>query len=254
MPVRVTDEGRRGEGDNNRKGQNRIDVPTPAMATTRSRAHLFSPPVPSTPSRITPAAGMLGAPRAYRPYEEAPSGDGVTRWIKEQSLVGELIASPSSGLFYALVTTIASNVAGRIDVALLQPLTDQLMLLLLLTASVAVLLRGVTELLSAWLRPVEGAGGHGAGRFLAVLFFFLNFSFLVCFLLALTQALTMMQTLFGVSPAHAWAGLFSGGFVVAVALLVLTLPVIGVLTHESELMAHGRPPASAVSPPAPSRA
>lgn len=199
----------------------------------------MSEPPPARRRAKTPTPAAAAAP-AYAPYAERASGDDVSRWIKEQSLVGELIASPSSGLFYALVTTIASSVAGRVDVALLQPLTDQVLLLMLMTASVAILLRGVTELLAAWLRPAAAGVGAASGtgsRFQAVLFFCLNFAFLVCFLLAMTQALTMLQSLFAVSPAHAWAGLFSGAFVVAIALLVLTLPVVGVLTHERELMA-----------------
>ena len=155
------------------------------------------------------------------PPPPAPAPPVVEEWLKEQSVLKGVLSPAGSNSLYAVTVAIASSVAALLVGAIFQPLTDQILLLVVLAADLALLTKALHDALLRWQRT--------DGRWVPTFVYLLNFLFLVFFFCGTTLALALFSSLASVSPAMTWAAAFGVVFLFFTILLFLSHVSFGLL-------------------------
>ncbi len=150
----------------------------------------------------------------------------VEAWAKEQTPLADTLGRAGSGAMNSILVTLAGSVATLITVMVLMPLTDQLFLLLVLTADGAIVIKVLHDAIFEWQFP-----SARAGRWTPAMLNFLNFFYLVLFFCATTLALAMFGSIVVVSSAFAVGGVFGALFLAFNILLFISHPAFGLLSH-----------------------
>lgn len=155
------------------------------------------------------------------PVEAAPRRPVVEDWIKEQSVLKGVLSPAGSNSLYAVTAWIAGSVSTLLVGAVFLPLTDQVFLLVVLAADLALLTKALHDALLHWQRT--------DGRWVPAFLYLLNFLFLVFFFCCTTLALSLFSSLASVSAAMTWAGVFGVVFLFFTVLLFLSHVSFGLL-------------------------
>lgn len=149
-------------------------------------------------------------------------GEAAEGFSKHQSLLTDVLGRAGAGSLYAVTATLSGTIATLIVNTVLLPLTDHVLLLFLLTANCAVVVKVIHDWLYDW---------HAEGRWTPALLYLLHFFFLTLFFCTTNLVLAFFAGLATISPAMTVAAVFVVIFVAFNILLFMSHVSFGLLTH-----------------------
>ena len=131
-------------------------------------------------------------------YHRPPAGGRAERWAKLRTFGANIIGRAGDGGLAAATTTGAGFISSLVVSAFLQPLTDQLFVVVLALVDVILIIVGLRKLMThAATRWFDGGSRWLDGWMLT-----LDLLFWIAFFSALTLVLKSVATLFATAPEH----------------------------------------------------